>query len=58
MKVKLFLVFIGLLFGSCVYQSFKPEPDFLKVVEHSYYQGWALLTYWIMEKFIWKGEDA
>lgn len=57
MKAKLFIVFIGLMFGGCVYQSFKPEPNFLLVLERSYFEGWALLTYWFMEKFIWKDEQ-
>ena len=56
MKAKLFLVFIGLTFGGYVYQSFKPDPDFMVVVERSYFQGWALLTYWFMERFIWNHE--
>jgi hypothetical protein len=56
MKAKLFLVFIGLTFGGYVYQSFKPDPDFMVVAERSYFQGWALLTYWFMERFIWNHE--
>lgn len=56
MKAKLFLVFIGLTLGGCVYQSFKPEPNWFIVFERSYFEGWALLTYWFMETFIWKNE--
>lgn len=58
MKVKLFAVFIGLLFGNCIYQSFKPDPDWMVVAERSYFQAWALVSYWIMEKFFWEGEDV
>ena len=58
MKAKLFLVFIGLTYGNCVYQSFKPEPDFLVAIEHSYFEGCALLTYWFMEKFFWGSEEV
>lgn len=58
MKIKLFLVFIGLTFGSLVYQSFKPEPDFMVVLERSYFQGVAFLTYWLLERFVWESEEA
>jgi len=57
MKLKLFLVFIGLVVGGCVSESIKTDPNFMVVLERSYFEGWALLTYWFFEKFIWHGED-
>jgi len=56
MTAKLFLVFIGLAFGGCVAESFKVDPNFFVVAERSYFQGWALLTYWFCERFWWKDQ--
>jgi len=54
MALKLFLVFMGLVFGGCVAESLKTDPNFMVVFERSYFEGWALLTYWCCEKFWWK----
>lgn len=58
MIAKLLIVFIGMLFGGMVAESFKIDPNFWVVAERSFFEGWALLTYWLMEKFMWKGEDV
>jgi hypothetical protein len=58
MKVKLLIVFVGLLFGNCFFELLtKQPPDWLAVFEHSYFQGWALITYWITNKIFWEVKE-
>jgi hypothetical protein len=56
MTIKLLLVFVGLMFGNFVAESFHAVPDFSTPLERSFFQGWALLTFWVLEIFCWDGE--
>lgn len=57
MTAKLIIVFLSMTLANCIVQSFKPEPDFWVAAELSFNEGWALLTYWFFENYIWKGKD-
>lgn len=54
--MKALLVFISLLIGHVVAQYLKADPSYIVAVERSYFQGWALLVYWFMNKFVWREE--
>lgn len=43
-------VFVGLLMGNFVVQAFHTNPDYMRSIEVSYFQGIALLTMWICRK--------
>ncbi len=51
--MKALLVFISLLIGNVVAQYLKSDPSYIVAMERSYFQGYALLVYWFMNKFIW-----
>lgn len=57
MKTKLLIVFFGMMLGGMIGESFKYEPDFFAIADRTFFAGWALLTYWGMETFVWKGRD-
>ena len=52
-KMKALLVFISLLIGNVVAQYLNVDPSYIVAIERSYFQGWALLVYCAMNKFVW-----
>jgi hypothetical protein len=42
------------LIGNFAAQYFKADPSYMVAVERSYFQGVALLGYWIVDKFVWR----
>jgi hypothetical protein len=55
--MKALLVFLGLTFGNFIAQCLKADGEFIVAFERSYFQGWALLTYWAMDKFVWSTKN-
>ena len=51
--MKVLLVFVSLLIGNVVAQYLKADPSYIVAAERSYFQGWALLVCWFMNKFVW-----
>jgi len=51
--MKALLVFISLLIGNVVAQYLNVDPSYIVAIERSYFQGWALLVYCAMNKFVW-----
>lgn len=51
--MKVLLVFVFMAIGNFAYQFFYPESNFLVAFERTWFQGSALLTYWLMDKFVW-----
>jgi hypothetical protein len=52
--MKALIIFIGLSMGNFIHQWLNVEPLYTVAIERSYFEGWALLTYWFMDKFFWK----
>jgi len=52
--MKALMVFVFLAIGNIVYQFFYPEPNFAVAFERTYFQGSALLTYYLLDKFVWR----
>jgi hypothetical protein len=52
--MKALAIFVGLLVGNFLVQWWKVEPQFMVAVERSYFQGMALLTYWVLDRFFWR----
>lgn len=51
--MKVLILFIGLLVGNFVAESLTVDPVYFNAFEHSYFEGVALFSYWILERFVW-----
>lgn len=47
-------LFVGFLAGNFLVQWWNLEPRYMVAVERSYFQGLALFTYWVLDKFVWR----
>ena len=54
MRTKLFLIVVGLMIGNFVAESFNDDPNFIRTMDITFAQGWALFTYWFCETYFWK----
>ena len=53
--MKALIVFVMLAIGNFGYQFFiSAEPNMLTAFERSWFQGNALLVYWLLDKFVWR----
>ena len=54
--MKLLKVFIGLLLAN-FFMQFIGNENYMVALERSYFQGMALLTYWVIDTFVDKSVD-
>lgn len=52
--MKALSVWFFLALGNFAYQYFYPVPDFAVALERTYFEGVALLTYYLMDRFVWR----
>ena len=52
--MKALSVFTGLVIANLAYQFTSADPAYVVALERSWFQGTALLCYYLMDRYVWR----